>query len=232
MARLGSVLGGILAELSRARLVADSLTRDLVSEYESDPVLASFSVPRVVIGDATIALRFIVQDLEEAAPAPPDAGAVGAEWSGHAAAAAVPSALTRLGLSDADRQAVLAAVERQTGRPTAAEVREALAGRPQRAARTTAEPLLQAWTAIPPAVRSRLGTKATFRRRLGEALAEELATFVERKSARELVAAALASTLDIAIRREDLPADSAQLQEIRLTLRAEDLDLITIPRDI
>jgi hypothetical protein len=231
VARLGSVLGGILAELSRARLVADGLTRELVSEYESDPVLSSFSVPRVVIGEATLALRFTVQDLEEAAPPPLDAGTIRGDWARHAAATGVPSALARLGLSEADREAVLAAVDSPAARPRVAEVREALAGRPETAAAATAEPLLRAWAEIPADVRKRLGTKATFRRRLGEALAEDLTAFVDRESARGLVQAALASKLDIAIRREELPADPAQLQEIRLTLRGEDLDVITAPRE-
>ena len=52
MARLGSVLGALIAELVQARAIADRLTRDLVEEYESDPVLAAMNVPRVTIGES------------------------------------------------------------------------------------------------------------------------------------------------------------------------------------
>jgi hypothetical protein len=232
VARLGSLLGGILAEVARARLIADGLTRDLVNEYESDPVLASLSVPRVVVSEATVALRFTVQDLEEASPLPPDVGAVRVEWPRHAVASALPNALVRLGLTETDRDAVLAMVDTPTARPTAAEVREALAGRPGAAASATARPISDAWTKIPPAVRRRLGSKTAFRRRLDEALAEDLMSYLEREASRALVRAALASKLDVAIRRDELPVDPTHLQEIRLTLRGEDLDVIAGTKEI
>lgn len=232
MARLGSVLGGILAEVTRARLIADGLTRDLVAEYESDPVLASLSVPRVVVGEATVSIRFTVQGLEEAPPAPPEVDAVRVEWPRHAAARALPNALARLGLTETDRDAVLAAVEAPTAKPTTAQIRDALAGRPRAAASSTAKPIVDSWTKFPPEIRKRLGGKVAFRGRLDDILAEDLTSFIEREASRSLVRAALASKLDVAIKRDELPTDPAQLQEIRLVLRGEDLDIIAETKEI
>jgi hypothetical protein len=105
-------------------------------------------------------------------------------------------------------------------------MKEALAGNVLSSSRATADALLGAWSNLPRQVRSKLGSKAEFRRELEGRFARELASFVGRTSEVELVRAALASRIDVGIRSDDLPAQSERIQELKVTLRGEDVSLI------
>jgi hypothetical protein len=230
MPRLGSVLGSILAELARARLVADSLSRDLVDEYRADPILASMSVPRVLLDQAELTLRFSVADLQEAdVSAPAEANAT-ENWVRHVTAAVLPSILDRHGLTDAERKVALTRLVGTRAAPTirvpTTAIREALAGNTEESSKTTTEAVMTTWAELPPEVRAKLGTKAEFRRELEGRLVQEVPKFVGRAGEVELVRAALASRIDVAIKTDELPSQPGQVQELKLTLRGDDLSLI------
>jgi NACalpha-BTF3-like transcription factor len=225
MARLGSVLGAILAELDRARVVADTLTRDLVNGYRDDPILASMSVPRVLLDTAELTLRFSVTDLQEAQPAGPAVGVVAEGWTKHVNATILPQVLKQLGIYGSELDQVLKITARAT-RTSQTVIKGALAGKTATAARATAQSAAQAWDKIPPALRSRLGTKSNFQRELETRLNLELPSFIERLKELELVKAALTSTIDIGIRPADLPTTTEHIQELKLTLRGEDVTVV------
>ena len=230
MPRLGSVLGSILAELARARLVADHLSRDLVDEYRADPILASMSVPRVLLDRAELTLRFSVSDLAEADVAAPAAAAASDTWVRHVAANVVPGILDRHGLSDDERKTVLARLVGTRDAPSISvpptAMREALAGDVSSSTKATTEAVLTTWAELPPEIRAKLGTKAEFRRELEGRLGREATSLVGRVGEVELVKAALASRLDVGIRSDDLPSQPERIQELKLTLRGEDVSLI------
>ncbi|MGW6318803.1 hypothetical protein [Streptomyces sp. NPDC055099] len=81
MPRLGEVLGGLLTDVLRARLAADALTAQALEAYREDPVLASFSVPRVAVADMTVRLRFLVTGVEVPEPPRPDRVRAGRAWN-------------------------------------------------------------------------------------------------------------------------------------------------------
>lgn len=234
MARLGSVLGAILAELTRARLVADELTKDLVSEYRDDPVLASMTVPRVVLDEVALTLRFGVSDLEEAPGLAPDAESVRAEWVGHAGSTVLPRVLDRLGVPAAERSTVIDAIADAAGKPVGSppliDVRRAIAGERKKMAQASAQPLVDAWSALPTGVRSTLGAKTAFRRELEQIMRRELDLFIDRQFEMNLVKVALASRIDVAVIAQELPQDPNLVQELRITVRGEDLDLVVETR--
>jgi hypothetical protein len=230
MARLGSVLGGVLAEIIRARALADRLTQELLSEYESDPVLATLAVPRVTLSRVELALRFVVAEVEEVEAAEPDLSTLKREWGTHFRDAVLPHALDAFeGLSAEDRRAIITTV----GSPSevsrsvrAADVRSALRGRRDALVTRSLKRALNRWSELPRSVRRKIGTKQDFKRELESVAHAEAAKFLDRSRALADVRAALQSKLQVAIERDELIRDPTQVQEIRLTLHAEDLDLV------
>jgi hypothetical protein len=72
-----------------------------------------------------------------------------------------------------------------------------------------------------------MGTKADFRKEVNRVIVGELSSFLERRNLAEQVKAALASRLEVAVKSSELAEeDPARVQELRLTLSSEDLDLV------
>jgi hypothetical protein len=63
VARLDDVIGAILRDLTLAQDVASKHTRMLAVEYENDPLLRHFPVPRTQLSDVEIELRFAPRQL-------------------------------------------------------------------------------------------------------------------------------------------------------------------------
>ena len=225
MARLGSVLGAILAELDRARVAADTLTRDLVNEYRADPILASMSVPRLQLDQAELTLRFSVNDLQETEPAMPAVNVAAEGLTRHARAKIMPGYLEHLGLHGSERDEILAITDDAMLVGTAA-IKTALTGDVTTAARETAQSVGQVWDRIPRELRTRIGSKASFVRGLEARLNVEVPTYLGRLSEGALIKAALASTIDVGIRSADLAATPEHLHELKLTLRGEDVTVV------
>lgn len=249
MARLGSVVGGILAELTRARVVADTLTRDLAAEYADDPLLASLAVPRLTLGEANLTIRFTVADLQEAAVQPVDPKTVSDGWKRQLAETVLPGLLTRRQLTEGEQAVVLGALEGERRAPRAvafeeaelataaaprvvsarfrvADVRKAIAGERAALVESSTGQVLDRWNSIPAELRTKLGGKTEFAGELAARTDSALAAFVDRHAALAQVQAALRSTVDISVKTADLPADPEKVQELRLVLRGDDLDTI------
>ncbi|MGY1582046.1 hypothetical protein [Streptomyces sp. MN13] len=60
MADLTDVLGAVLRDIARARVVSDLFSRDISKEYAADPILEAFPVPRADIRQASVGLAFAV----------------------------------------------------------------------------------------------------------------------------------------------------------------------------
>lgn len=231
MPRLGSVVGSILAELVRARLAADELTRELVAEYQADPVLTSMSVPRLVVSEATLTLRFGVSDLEEVpTPPTPDPGTLRDVWVRHAESVVVPRLLDRVGVPSSERSSVLAAIKEAAGTlagaPTVAEVRRAVGGDDAGTVTATGGPLVNAWGRLPAEFRSRIGTKTALRKELEQHITQEFRLFRDRQRELTFVQAALASNIQVAVVTDQLPEDPGLVQEFRITVQGQDLEVL------
>lgn len=65
MAKLGEVLGGLVRDVVQARVLADQMACESVNIYAENPLLAAFPVPRVILKDVTVKLRFAVDKVVE-----------------------------------------------------------------------------------------------------------------------------------------------------------------------
>lgn len=64
MADLAEFLGTVFRNLTHARVISDLFSRDVGRQYQKDPVLIDFPVPRLEVKEASIRLRFAVNALE------------------------------------------------------------------------------------------------------------------------------------------------------------------------
>ncbi|MFF0527810.1 hypothetical protein ACFYT3_05420 [Nocardia amikacinitolerans] len=204
-------------------MVADRLTRDLADDYEDDPVLAGMSVPHVKVAEATMTLRYAVSDVVEAEPALPDPVKVGVAWHGTVTKKVLPGVLRKLGISGDDRQTLLQAISIK--RPTVSATERALKGSPAELLDVTVESALESWTNIPAELQHRLGGKLAFRAEMKAAAGTALEAFLAQESGHRVLAAVLASTIQVNVAAADLPDDPHRMQEIQLTVTGEDLEL-------
>ena len=63
MAQLNQFLGTLLSELTQARVTSDIYSRDTSNFYQQDPVLRSYSVPRVNIDEFEMDMSFAIAGL-------------------------------------------------------------------------------------------------------------------------------------------------------------------------
>lgn len=68
MAELTDVLGAMLRDITRSRVMADLFSRDVGEEYSQDPILSVFPVPRVEIKQASVELLFAVNEVGKRLP--------------------------------------------------------------------------------------------------------------------------------------------------------------------
>jgi len=64
VAELNDVLGAILRDVAQARVTSDLFSRSVSLDYREDEILSGFPVPRVEVMQATIDLKFAVNDVE------------------------------------------------------------------------------------------------------------------------------------------------------------------------
>jgi hypothetical protein len=79
MAELKDVLGAVLKDVAHARVISDRFSGEVSQEYEKDPLLGVFPVPRVEIKEASLDLKFAVCSVEQrpADPTAPEAARAG-----------------------------------------------------------------------------------------------------------------------------------------------------------
>lgn len=63
MAELNDVLGSILKDVARSRVISDLFSRDVSLEYSKDELLGAFPVPRVEIKELTVGLKFAINSV-------------------------------------------------------------------------------------------------------------------------------------------------------------------------
>lgn len=67
MVELYKVLGTVLKDLAQSRVISDTFSRDISIEYEEDPILRLFPVPRIDIKEVTVSLPFTIKSVKPAA---------------------------------------------------------------------------------------------------------------------------------------------------------------------
>ncbi len=60
MAKLNEVVGGILQDITSAKVIADRHSATIYKEYEKDSILKFFPIPKLEINSIDLELKFIV----------------------------------------------------------------------------------------------------------------------------------------------------------------------------
>jgi hypothetical protein len=141
VAELNTVLGAILRDVAQSRVVADLFSRNVSVEYQQDPILKDFPVPRVEIVQATLDLKFAVTEVADAEV--DRAAVIGGQFAPFAASLAgavfanlIASNPRRAELEDVIQRKHLALTERlpaligQAATANLDDVNAALEGRP------------------------------------------------------------------------------------------------------
>lgn len=233
MARLSSVLGGILAEFTRARTIADNMTKDLVAEYEKDPILSTFSVPRIALKDLDLTLRFVVTGAGEPSGAAPavDPAAALKSWTEYADNDRYATLLSEAGFSDFGVKTLGKAIEsggaaRHFGDVTQEQMARALNGELAAVVKPALDPTFAAYDDLPQGTRRDVGSM----RKLGKGLLARagilVGDFIEAQKATPSLTGGASSDIDISIVQDDLAKDGAHVQQITLTLTSDDIELV------
>lgn len=219
MARLNGIVSGMLRDLVESRVAADSLSRQQAEIYWADPVLTQFPVPRFAIKEASIKLRFAIDDIA-VANVPVDPAVVKKAWAQEVLVAILPNALKAARL-DADASSAL--LKKLENASAQIDVVALIAGKANAAAAAAVKWVLNARAALPPGTREKLKL-ASVRGSVAAELKTASVAFMPR--VKQIIAsdAALKSHLDIAIKRADLAqVPDSQVHEITLTFSTDDL---------
>lgn len=219
MARLNEVVSGMLRDLVESRVAADTLSREQAEAYWADPVLSQFPVPRFAIKEASVKLRFAIDDVQ-VPPGAVDPAVVRGAWAREVLAAVLPKSLKSAQLDAAASAALVAKLEASSA---ALDVKALIAGRAGDAAAATIKWIVDGRGALPPGPRDKLKLQV-MRGAVAADVKAAVAAFLPR--VKQIVAsdAVLKSRLDIAVRRVDLAqVPESQVQEITLTFTLDDL---------
>jgi len=147
------------------------------------------------------------------------------------AASVLPGVIKPIPLEEDERLAILEAFgggERNlpSVRLPIREVRSALTGDEMILAEATTVKALERFDTLTPAIKRKLGGKTSFQRALADASRVSLEAFMKDRIRSDLIKAALASKLQVAIEAGSLANRPDEVQEIKLIIRGEDLSSI------
>lgn len=234
MARLSGVVAAIASELARATMIADQQSRELAAEYESVPILASLSVPRVSLKEANLTLRFVVSDVVEGPRPTHHAEIEGSEWDMQVINS-LSALLIERGLNPKQHHAVLTSA--MASYVTASEIsindmRRAMTHEDESLIRKSTQSILEAWTQWSSKVLAKLGDQSVFATELSDKLKGALTELGRRRRYPEHAQLALPTVLDVGVRSDELGAAQALVQEVHLTFRADNLDTLASVEEV
>jgi hypothetical protein len=252
MPRLGAVLGAVLAEIARARSTADSMTRDLVDLYRDDPVLAGMSVPRTVLGDMTLALKFDIRELEEMPQRPVAPEDLQGRWSRAVRTAAIPDTIRRLGLTAEQALALVYALANREPLPDpppavpaeetakilkrwnpvfkTEELQAAIGKDLQALLDSTRQLYIDAWRYLPPDLRRKFESANELARHFSVNAPKDLTAAIAAEESEQELLAVLRSRLQVNVQGHDIQ-NMAALQSLTLTFKGADIDTLIEPED-
>ncbi|PFG44515.1 hypothetical protein ATJ88_3240 [Isoptericola jiangsuensis] len=226
MARLSSIVGGLLRDLAESHSVADAFTVQTLETYRHDPVLSQLPVPRMAIGEVQLTLRFVVDAVED------PTGTVDPQqlldvWRAAVRDRVLPRALASAGRLDNPR--IVAALDKRLARPgVAQEVDLASALDPSRTGTLddlTVKFVEEQVAALAPTFRKSLDG-SSFSEDLKAVVAEEAGGIEREVEAFRQAQVAPQSDVDVRIDAAALAATpESQVSELRLTVRPEELSL-------
>lgn len=227
MPQLGDVLGGVLAEVVRGRLAADTLTAELLAAYRGDPRLSMLSVPRVTVREMSVTLRFAVNEVQSVAPSPAEAEREAEEWQRILHERVLRRVIDeRLrSLRPEERAEVQAHMAPQPAPVLGDRMRTAVAGEPDALMRESVGQLVTRFRAVPTRLRRRLGTIQDLRAEFDAQVHHEFETFIEHREQLAGARRAMRSRMEVEVVTDELQARPAQaIQELTLTLSMSDIE--------
>ena len=223
MPTLGEILGGIVHDVVRARLLGDQMACESARAYSDDRLLAEFPVPRVVIRDATVKLRFAIDSIAEAEIRNEMQAEARELWKKEISLHLLP----RLTSSTADADAVRAASDiLLTAKTPEFGLSAAMKGNTSAMLRETVSFLTSGIAKLPPVTRRKLGTNVNIRSAATRELPALIDTFIERAARLADAKAAARTDLQVLIKKADLENAKEQVvHEFTFTLSLEDFQI-------
>ncbi|GAA3842186.1 hypothetical protein ACFS5L_05850 [Streptomyces phyllanthi] len=231
MTRLGEVLGALLTDVVRARLAADALTARAVDAYRDDPILASFSVPRVTVADMTVRLAFSAADVAVPEPPPLDVVRAARQWNVTMRDKVLPRLLSgreELGLDEAVKQ-WREALRRDPVALDAEALQRAVDGDSGPLVDSALGQLLERLRALPRALQARL-EQLRLKEELRPELHREASSLAEQSRQWQAAEQALRSRVEVEVTADQLEQRRPEtLQHIELTVSLVDIEELIGP---
>lgn len=233
MPKLSELLGGLITDVTQARVTADLATRQYADLYARDPLLSRFPVPRVTVREVTLSMKFAVAQYKELDFQKIDLNSVHLLWKNRLQKAVLldtfGAAIHPQKLSAATIEHLQAAL-RKVDDPSF-DFGTALAGDTRLLLSKSANYIVAAKKELPPDQRRLFPTVAELGRFARSSAMRELKDNMSRM--RQIAIARQASELDlqVLVKETDLAeVPESQLSEFSLTLVMDDVEVLA-PQD-
>ncbi len=225
MPKLSAIVGSILRELAQSHTLADAQTRQVFENYRNDPVLSQFPIPRVVIQQATLKLRFIVTQYGTG-PVADDPKQYKDLWRQALRERVVPGLLSDIGKRD--NTALLDAVQKRLSKTNIEdqiELEQLL--NPAKLAQLqqeTVKLLVAEVESLPKSVRRLLPESQQLQAAVTRVVDHEMPAVQRAAIALQKANQAAQNNLDVEVRAEELKSvPDSQINELELTVAIEDI---------
>lgn len=221
MATLAEVLGGIVADVTRACQLADRLARDSVEAYTLDPLLAAFPIPRVTLKDANLKLRFAVGEVTEQDLGKQAEAEARDLWKQRLVTELFPQVLG----ADTDPNSVKAAQGRLLAAKTPHfDIAGALRGSTANLVKAASTFISREYAKLPVSLKKKLPASRLIVAALNRELPKAARQFIPTLKALEGAKVAAQTNLQVLIRKEELERTSEHaIHEITFTLTLDNI---------
>lgn len=227
MPKISEIVGGILRDLAQSHAAADAQTRQALESYRQDPVLSQFPVPRVVIQQASVKLRFVITGHGTGTSGGDDPKQYRDLWTESLRERVLPQFLLNVG--KLDNKAVADAMRARLSKPGIEDRVEATslsdASKLSAIKEQTAMVIVDEAESLPKSVRRYLPDKGALLAAAKQVVDHEMPEVQRAAEAIHKANQAARSDLEIAIRPDDLKSvPDAQINELQLTLSLEPVE--------
>lgn len=237
MATLSQVLGGILRDVTRARVNADLQTQELFEAYRTDPLLSRVPIPRVIVRELSVRLRFAVDEhVEPENPTQADVAKASQSWLEHLRREVLPR-IYRVAAEERDIDSVLMTklVGQLRAPQRALGMEKALAGDLSALASESVRAVTDAKRRLTTSDQRRLPALSRVQAVAAQEVARATTSFMPRLRHQLAAEATARGDLRILVRDADLAGiEESRLQEVSVTLSSDDVEFAggTMPVDI
>jgi hypothetical protein len=226
MARLNEILGGILKDVTVARLTADLQAKDLYAAYQEHPLLARMPVPRVTVREVSLRLRFAIAENAEPDYTKVDLSGLTRDWTTRLQRDILPRVFQAAAGKALDPKVAARLAAEIGGTAKSLSLAKALSGDTDALVSASARQVAATRERLPVEDRRGLPGATALRAAAVAQVQREVEAFLP--VARRQLAATAAAEMDlqVLVRKADLAeVDESRMQEVTLTLASDDIQL-------